>query len=88
VQAKKKKINTKVNLGWLCYENLTQRYAQVKLRTGGGTRTVEFPTTASYDEIIEKARELFFPACNIYSLEILISKGLNIVYHLKKFRGA
>ncbi|XP_069110255.1 uncharacterized protein [Argopecten irradians] len=54
-----KERTCKINIGWMAFHN--NRYTQVRAMSGGGTRTVDFPLTADYNSIMEKAKELFFP---------------------------
>ena len=36
------------------------RWIQVKTANGGGVRQPELPPTATYEDVLEKAKELFF----------------------------
>ena len=51
----------KIQLGWLHFQETVDRYVSIRQSKGGGTReiTVCLDTTAS--QIIERAKELFFP---------------------------
>ncbi|XP_052702860.1 uncharacterized protein LOC128179469 [Crassostrea angulata] len=59
---KKAKTSMKINIGWLHFDQSRNKYQQVKLKTGGGSRTVEMCISSSYKEILEKAIDIFFPA--------------------------
>ncbi|XP_033746466.1 E3 ubiquitin-protein ligase RNF8-like [Pecten maximus] len=50
-----------VNLGWLLKEFGSEKYTQMKIASGGGTRVVEFPGDADYETVVRKGKELFFP---------------------------
>lgn len=59
---KKAKTSMKINIGWLRFDQSRNKYQQVKLKTGGGSRTVEMCISSSYKEILEKTIDIFFPA--------------------------
>lgn len=50
----------KVTVGWLNYDKPTRSYKQVKTAKGGGVCVVDLPLTATHEEIVANARNLFF----------------------------
>ncbi|XP_048749259.1 uncharacterized protein LOC125661328 isoform X1 [Ostrea edulis] len=59
---RKVKTSMKISIGWLHFDIERNKYIQVKLKTGGGSRTVDMPVESSYKEMLEKAINIFFPA--------------------------
>ena len=58
------KDKVKIELGWMHYNKKNGQFAQVRLRSGGGTRQLQVHKTASKAEIEEVAKSLFFPDGN------------------------
>lgn len=50
----------KINLGWRLWNVLDGKYAQVKLKTGGGSRELELPGETEYKSLLQTAKVLFF----------------------------
>lgn len=50
----------KIQVGWLHHDSAQGKYISVRLAKGGGSRTVEMPITATKNEIVPTAIELFF----------------------------
>ena len=60
-QRKRKKQDFKtVYLGWLHFNVKRNKCASVRASNGGGARKVIFENTANKDEILDKAKALFF----------------------------
>ncbi|XP_074034677.1 uncharacterized protein [Leptinotarsa decemlineata] len=54
--------NTRViEIGWLCTSEGDNVFRQVKTKAGGGTRKVNIPKNVLCTEVLEKAKNLFFP---------------------------
>ena len=49
-----------VNLEWLHFNVKRNKYVTVRANNGGGARKVSFENTANKDEILDKAKSLFF----------------------------
>lgn len=58
VHIKKTRI---VEIGWICSEKDNDVYKQVRLKNGGGTRRVSVRRESKCVDILETAKELFFP---------------------------
>jgi len=54
-----KKNTRKVELGWLHCDG--SRYVQMKKKRGGGTRRVDVSKSATSEDIVRRATQLFFP---------------------------
>ena len=61
---KRRRTIYKMKLGWLIWTVDRQKYTQVRLKTGGGCRDVEFVGEADSDIVLDKAKQLFFPNGN------------------------
>ena len=60
-ETKRKKRDFKtVYLGWLHFNVKRNKYVSVRANNGGGARKVIFENIASKDEILDKAKSLFF----------------------------
>ena len=57
-----KKTTRKVEIGWLDYNQDKQKYQQVRLPQGGGTRRLSAKKSNSPSEMLKIAQDLFFPA--------------------------
>ena len=55
-----KKNTLKLELGWR-HGKTRDDYRQVKFPQGGGTRTKDFKRNATYDEVLNVCKDLFFP---------------------------
>ena len=53
----------KITLGWMHYSTKEKRFITVRLASGGGTRRVDVPGLSTKEDLIEEARNLFFPGC-------------------------
>ena len=51
----------KITLGWMHYSTKEKRFITVRLASGGGTRRVDVPGHSTKEDLIEEARNLFFP---------------------------
>ena len=51
----------KFEIGWLHFSEEKGRYLAVRQPTGGGTRSISLPGISSKSDIIDEARNLFFP---------------------------
>ena len=49
----------KIEIGWINFNGIT--FSQVKSKRGGGTRKVDMLKTSTSGDILQKAKELFFP---------------------------
>ena len=56
----KKRDFKMVNLEWLYFNVKRNKYVTVRANNGGGARKVSFENTANKDEILDKAKSLFF----------------------------
>ena len=56
-----KKKERRVEVGWLDYDNITQRFCQVKRPTGGGIKHAIFPLDRTVAGLIPEIKEWFFP---------------------------
>lgn len=50
-----------VEIGWVCSQEGSKTYTQVRSKFGGGTRRVSVSKEAKCSELLKKAEELFFP---------------------------
>ena len=50
----------RISLGWLHYSYKDSRYVAVRLTRGGGTRKVDIDAAASKEEVIARAKKIFF----------------------------
>ena len=48
-------------MGWLYYDEQQGRYIAVRLNKGGGSREVDVPLNADVPQMIDIAKDLFFP---------------------------
>ncbi|CAH1106724.1 unnamed protein product [Psylliodes chrysocephalus] len=60
-ERKREKNKRKIEVGWHNWNEGEHKYKQVRMNTGGGTRRILLPKMAKRDEILEKAKNLFFP---------------------------
>ena len=58
---KQKSCTQKIQVGWLHYDSSKQRYISVRYCKGGGSREISVNLSAGTREIINAAKELFFP---------------------------
>ncbi|XP_071817390.1 uncharacterized protein [Apostichopus japonicus] len=82
---RKKKAQVSIQLGWQHSKircNLKQ-YTQVRAGNGGGVATIRLERTSSYNSVLERAKEVFFP--NGISLKHGSADDLDL--HLANFRG-
>lgn len=57
-----KKTHRRVELGWINYVNSVSGYKQVRPCKGGGIRHLVLSCTSKPPEILQSAKELFFPS--------------------------
>lgn len=50
-----------VEIGWVCSQQGSKVYTQVRTKYGGGTRRISVSKEAKCSELLERAKELFFP---------------------------
>ena len=50
-----------VSIGWKNYDNKTDKFIIVRAEKGGGTREVLFPNESTYDDILQRCTDVFFP---------------------------
>ncbi|CAG9773407.1 unnamed protein product [Ceutorhynchus assimilis] len=50
-----------IEIGWLCMHKREDRYKQVRARNGGGTRRIAIDRTSRCTEVLQMAKDLFFP---------------------------
>lgn len=55
------KQDRRVELGWQDYDEGTQEYKQIRSQNGGGTRQLRVPKTHRVKEMLDTAKQLFFP---------------------------
>jgi hypothetical protein len=55
------KNSRRIELGWLCYDNGSRRFQQVRKAYGGGTRHLVVPKEITMSEMPDIAIPLFFP---------------------------
>lgn len=60
-QTRKVKNTRMIEIGWLCMSKTEKRYKQVRARNGGGTRRVTIDKNSKCSEVLDMAKELFFP---------------------------
>ena len=61
----KKGVKTRrIQMGWLHYDQQQGRYISMRLKRGGGTREVDVPLNADVHQILEIAKDVFFPQGN------------------------
>ena len=68
--------------GWLHFSEDKGRYLAVRQSTGGGTRSISLPGTSGTSDIIDEARNLFFPQG-----ESTFGSWLDMDYNLANFSG-
>ena len=51
----------RIELGWLDFDNKIRDFRQVRTQSGGGTRSLNIPVSASQEDVIEVGKNLFFP---------------------------
>ena len=51
----------RIELGWLDFDNKIGDFRQVRTQSGGGTRSLNIPVSASQEDVIEVGKNLFFP---------------------------
>lgn len=56
-----KEKTRKVQLGWLHWNEKTEKFQSVRMMKGGGSREVDMPLEATVDEITAECVRLFFP---------------------------
>ena len=49
----------KVKLGWLFWN--CDKYTQIRQKTGGGVHDIDVTPESTNKELLDKAKELFFP---------------------------
>lgn len=59
---KEKHCSRKIQIGWLHYSSREKRYIFVRYNKGGGSREISMSLTANDKDVINKAKELFFPS--------------------------
>ena len=72
----------KFEIGWLHFSEEKGRYLAVRQSTGGGTRSVSLPGISRVSDIIDEARNLFFPQG-----ESTFGSWLEMDYDLANFSG-
>ena len=59
---KKEKVkHRRIQMGWLHYDEQRGRYVSVRLNKGGGSREVDVPLNADVPQMIDIAKDIFFP---------------------------
>ena len=58
---KAKEKDRKVSVGWLHYNECSNRYALVRASKGGGSRQISIPLKSSKKDMIALLRDLYFP---------------------------
>ncbi|KAL3861531.1 hypothetical protein ACJMK2_007560 [Sinanodonta woodiana] len=56
-----KKVQRRLEVGWLDFDPVTESYKQVKTASGGGTRQLKLDLHITMAELLETAKILFFP---------------------------
>lgn len=56
-----RKSKRRVDVGWLNYDIDMKSYTQVRQRTGGGTRKMSVNVQATFRDLLEESKQLFFP---------------------------
>ena len=72
----------KFEIGWLHFSEEKARYLAVRQSTGGGTRSISLPGISRVSDIIDEARNLFFPEG-----ESTFGSWLEMDYDLANFSG-
>jgi len=55
-----RKSQRRVDVGWLHYDIDMKSYIQVRQRTGGGTRKMSVNVQATFRDLLEASKQLFF----------------------------
>jgi hypothetical protein len=55
------KVQRRIELGWINFDNSSKLYLQVRINNGGGIRLETFAANSKMDEVLLKAKTLFFP---------------------------
>lgn len=63
-EKKEKKKHRRIQVGWLHYDEQRGRYVSMRLSKGGGSRDVDVPLNADVHQMIDIAKDLFFPDGN------------------------
>ena len=72
----------KFEIGWLHFSEEKGRYLAVRQSTGGGTRSISLPGSSRMSDIIDEARNLFFPQGGS-----TFGRWLEMDYDLANFNG-
>lgn len=80
---RKKKATRVITLGWLHFSIKYNDYRQVKTKCGGGTRKISVPKYFRCTDILEAAKELFFPkgVSNKGKIELFVTELLDYKNH-------
>ena len=60
-----------VSISWKNYDEGQQKCVIVRPKKGGGTRNVVLPNDATYNDILNKCEEMFFPDGTSYFGDIV-----------------
>lgn len=60
-QKKTRKSTRFIEIGWLCASEKNGSYRHVRTKFGGGTRRIAMPKNSTCFDILNKAKDLFFP---------------------------
>ena len=60
-----------VSISWKNYDKGQQKCVIVRPKKGGGTRNVVLPNDATYNDILNKCEEMFFPDGTSYFGDIV-----------------
>ena len=74
--------NCRIELGWMNFCSKQRQYKQVRSQSGGGIVPVPMLRTAMYDEVLHKARDVFFPEG-----KSSLGNSSNFNMHLSNYRA-
>lgn len=82
---RKKKAQISVQFGWQHNKSQGNRkqFTQVRAGNGGGVATVKLDRNSSYDNVMEKAMEIFIPG----GVSLKHGPAEKLDFHLSNFRG-
>lgn len=87
VSAKRRKSSKEkvVSIGWKNYDGRANKYVIVRADKGGGTRELLLPKSSTYDDMLQKCQDVYFPEgksnagnLNIFDLSLMSFKGTPI----------
>ncbi|KAJ8042512.1 hypothetical protein HOLleu_13581 [Holothuria leucospilota] len=82
--SRRKKPELTVQVGWQnCKSERFGHYSQVRAGNGGGVTMIKVKRTITYQELLNKAKELFFPNGDSFKH----GPAANYAFHLSNYRG-